>query len=32
VIPGNLKPASGTQTVKVAEGGTLTVNWQFALQ
>jgi hypothetical protein len=35
-IPGDLKNASGTQTIKLSgaegEGGTLTVKWQFALQ
>lgn len=36
VIPGDLRPASGTQTFKIdgaaGEGGTLIVKWQFALQ
>ena len=35
-ITGDLRNASGTQTIKVSgaegEGGTLTVKWQFALQ
>ncbi len=35
-IPGDLRPASGTQSFKVdgaeGQGGTLVVKWQFALQ
>ena len=36
VIPGDLRPASGTQSFKLdgaeGEGGTLVVKWQFTLQ